>query len=132
MTKETAHILRERIRQLEAELAELRATMTVLISELYTAVHELERWQISQEPDAIERLKLLRDCIVEHFSLEELKTMCFDLGIDYDSLEGSGKSDKARELVLSMNRVGRCPELVAYCKENRPNARFLLLPQDRH
>ena len=121
MTRETAEMLRERIRQLEGELVELRATMTLLISDLYTTVHEVERWQ---QPANLDRLKSLRDYITKHFDKGELQTMCFDLGVNYDDLDGDGLSDKARELVLLMNRNGRCDELFDYCKQNRPNVSF--------
>ena len=64
----------------------------------------------------------LRRLLVEHFDIEDLRTLCFDLGEDYDSLRGEGKAGKARELVAYLERCGRISELVAIGSEMRPNA----------
>ena len=98
------------------------------LTELYKTVHELERQQRWSQPDnrTVDRLKKLRDCIVLHFDDGELRTLCFDLGINFDDLEGDALSDKARELVLYLNRIGRCDELVKYCREKRPNAKLMI------
>lgn len=119
--------LRERIAQMENEMMEFRASMALVLTELYRTVHELEqqqRW--SYQPESIEMLKRIRDCIVYHFDDGELKTMCFDLGVNYDLLEDGGLSDKAREFVLLMQRQGRCDELIQYCRDKRPNSKLVL------
>ena len=129
MTELQARKLRERIAEMEREMMDFRASMTVVLTELYKTVHELEsrqRWSQKPEPEAIERLKAMRDCIVWHFDDSELKTLCFDMGVNFDDLEGDAISDKARELVLYLNRVGRCDELLEYCREKRPNAKLML------
>ena len=59
--------------------------------------------------------------LVEYFDLSELKTLCFELGMDYDELGGETKSDKARELVKAAYRNGRVPDVVQRCEEVRPN-----------
>ncbi len=59
--------------------------------------------------------------LVEYFDLGELKTLCFDLNMDYDELAGETKSDKARELVKAAYRNGRVPDVVHRCEELRPN-----------
>ena len=105
-------------------MMDFRTSMARLLSGLYETVHRLEAQQ--SEPTRSENLKKPRDCILSHFSLGEFRTMCFDLGVSYDDLDGEGLDDKAREFVLYMNRVGRCPEIIAYCKEKRPNIEFML------
>jgi hypothetical protein len=125
MTQREADLLRLRIAELEKEMMEFRSSMAKVLAALYDTVHDLEtwqRWNQQQAPEAVERLKSMRDCIIDHFNLSEFKTMCFDLGVDYQGLEGETLPDKARELVLLLNRTGRCPELVMYCREHRPNA----------
>lgn len=57
-------------------------------------------------------LRRLRLAIIRQFSLSDLRTLCFDLGIDYDDLSGDTKSGKAIELIESMVRRGRLKELV--------------------
>ncbi|MFN2104292.1 MAG: effector-associated domain EAD1-containing protein [Candidatus Promineifilaceae bacterium] len=59
------------------------------------------------EPDAQE----LHQRLVDEFNIEELQDLCFALGVDYEELGGTGKSAKARELVLYMQRRGRLGEL---------------------
>jgi Effector-associated domain 7/Domain of unknown function (DUF4062) len=59
--------------------------------------------------------------IMLHFDLEELKTLCFKLGVDFDSLRGEGKAAKARELVMYLQRRGQLERLIAELKESRPN-----------
>jgi hypothetical protein len=63
----------------------------------------------------------LRMMIDEHFNKSELQTLCFDMDVDYDSLNGENKSDKARELVAYFQRRETIRDLVAKCKELRPN-----------
>jgi tetratricopeptide (TPR) repeat protein len=59
--------------------------------------------------------------IQKHFDLEELRTLCFDVHVDYDSLRGEGKEAKVRELVATMHRNGRLPELVTALSQRRPH-----------
>lgn len=55
------------------------------------------------------------------FSLEELRTLCFSLGIEFDDLSGDGKGAKTRELVMYMHRRGRISDLIAIAKHERPH-----------
>jgi len=70
-------------------------------------------------------LAQLRQRIDEHFSEEELRTLCFDLGVDYDNLPGRAKVDKARELVAHFDRCERIPELTAALARQRPTLDWL-------
>ena len=67
------------------------------------------------------RLTELRQILVKRFSEGELRTLCFDLGIDYDDLPGEGKANKARELIAFFERHDRVPELVEIVKQLRPS-----------
>lgn len=75
-----------------------------------------------------EQLIALRRILSERFSDGELRNLCFDLGIDYESFPGNGKSDKARELVALSVRHHRIPELVAAIKDARPDLHEALPP----
>jgi hypothetical protein len=55
----------------------------------------------------------LRQILAERFDEGELRTLCFDLGIEYDDLPGKGRADKARELVAYLERRDRIPDLIA-------------------
>jgi hypothetical protein len=79
-------------------------------------------------------LPQLRDFIVAHFNDNEVRDLCFDLGIDYESLPGEGKAAKARELVAYCQRRNRLAELEAACLRLRPdvfNAPVPPAPADR-
>ncbi len=60
---------------------------------------------------------ILRD----KFDLEELHTLCFLSGIDYDDLPGQTKSGKARELIAYAERHGQLAALVGTGREQRPD-----------
>lgn len=72
---------------------------------------------VGQPETNLIRLRMMLD---KHFDKSELKTLCFDMGIDYDSLNGENKSDKARELVAYCDRRRTIPDLVTKCRELRP------------
>ena len=61
----------------------------------------------------------LRRILTERFDDGELRTLCFDLGIEYDNLSGPGKADKARELVVYSERHGLISKLVSVAQEQR-------------
>ena len=66
-------------------------------------------------------LQTFRGTITERFDAEELRTLCFDLDVDYDSLRGEGKAGKARELVAYLARQDRLDELIAAVQRARPD-----------
>ncbi len=71
-----------------------------------------------------EQMVELRREIVEHFNDEELRTLCFDIGADYESLPAQGKEGKARELIALQQRLGRLADLIAACRAARPNVKW--------
>jgi hypothetical protein len=72
----------------------------------------------------------LYELLLRHFSLDELRTLCFRLGVDFDSVEGNGKAGKARELVLLMKRQDRLLDLIEEIQLMRPNVQFAV-PHDK-
>jgi hypothetical protein len=54
-----------------------------------------------------------------YFNVEEIRTLCFDLGVDYDSVRGEGRFARICELILALARSGRLPELLASVQEQR-------------
>jgi uncharacterized protein YjbI with pentapeptide repeats len=71
-------------------------------------------------PTETYRVKL-RQNLVAAFNESELRDLCFDMNVDYESLNGENKADKARELVAFCERRQSMPDLVARCRELRPN-----------
>jgi hypothetical protein len=65
-----------------------------------------------------------------YFSLEEIRTLCFDLGVDYDSMRNEGKPAHIRELILALGRDGRLPELLALAQHQRRHVARPPVPPD--
>ena len=63
------------------------------------------------------RRKYVFDKMNQKLDLEEVRNLCFFLGIDYDRLGGEGKTGKIRELYLFMERKGRVDELMSALRE---------------
>ena len=61
-----------------------------------------------------------RRILTQRFNEVELRTLCFDLGIDYEDLPSVGKAGKARELVGFLHRHERIAELLKVGKKIRP------------
>ncbi len=66
-------------------------------------------------------LARLRQFIIEHHDLEELRTLCFDLDARYDELGGEGLSSKARELILCLGRRRQLDRLLALLEREHPD-----------
>lgn len=70
----------------------------------------------------------LRRQLERSFSLDELHTLCFDLGINEDNVPGSTLESKTRELVKLCERLGRLADLIQLCAERRPTLTWLSFP----
>ena len=59
--------------------------------------------------------------LTQRFSEDELLTLCFELGVDYEELPASTKTGKARELIAHLDRHERIPDLIRIGKSQRPD-----------
>lgn len=75
------------------------------------------------------QLSRLRQNLADHFSDEELRSLCFDLDVDYERLPGQGKDGKGRELIAFMRRTDQLPALIAECRRQRPNVSWDYTPE---
>lgn len=66
----------------------------------------------------------LRQKIENLFSREEIKTLCFDLGVDYDNLPGDTKGAMSRELVIFAQRNNLLSELKEQLRVKRPKVNW--------
>ncbi|CUS04527.2 protein of unknown function [Candidatus Promineifilum breve] len=64
-------------------------------------------------PIPTERLVTIHHQMVERFSLEELQSLAFDLGVDWGQLAPGNKSTKTTELLELLNRRTKLPQLLA-------------------
>ena len=61
----------------------------------------------------------LAQFLEDYFGKEDLENLCYDLGIDYDNLQGEKKGTKARNLVKFMETQGRIEELHSKLADER-------------
>jgi hypothetical protein len=77
----------------------------------------------------------LHGLLTEYFNLDELRALCFQLGLDYEELRGEVKSARARDLITVMLRQNRLAELADRLKVQRPNVDWpdmeALSPEER-
>lgn len=74
--------------------------------------------------------KAFRQLLIQHFSESELRTLCFDLGYDYELLPGREKSEKARELIAYYRRINKLQDLLQACQKARPQVEWPPLTDD--
>jgi predicted RecB family endonuclease len=77
---------------------------------------------MDQQAYTLEKLAALREQIIARCNDEELRTLCADLGVEYDDLPASGRANKARELVAFLERGDHLPEPEAVLACPRPPA----------
>ncbi|MCA9873496.1 MAG: CHAT domain-containing protein [Anaerolineales bacterium] len=74
-------------------------------------------------------LTQIYELLMAHFDEAELQTLCFYLGIDYESLVGAAKPGKTRALVQYCDRAGRLADLREKVKGERPFVEWPELPK---
>lgn len=80
---------------------------------------------VTQEPpQQRDYLRELRRLLVNYFDMDELVTMCADLGVDFEDIKGDSKTGKTRELVTYLVHRGRLEEMIAWCERERPNLKW--------
>lgn len=69
-------------------------------------------------------LSKLYTVLVERFSTNELKNLCFHLNVDFDVLPGEEKESKTRELLLFLKRRNKIDELISMINRLRPDITY--------
>jgi hypothetical protein len=75
-------------------------------------------------------LAKLHQLISQTFDKDDLHTLCFTLGLDYEELPGERKSTKVRELLQAVVKTGRLPELLNVVQQRRPHLAWPPIPDD--
>jgi len=83
-----------------------------------------------EETDPVEfhHSEIVRLCslIEARFNFNELSDLCFQLGIDFENLEGTTKKIKSQELIKFCQRYNKLKSLIEKCCELRPLADWSL------
>lgn len=101
--------MKEELRQLRAENAELR-TINGVLSQAASA----KRMPRRKVPAT------LRQTLTERMNDDELRTLCADLNIAYDDLAGAGKGGRVASLLDYCERHERVDDLMDVLKRTRP------------
>lgn len=65
------------------------------------------------------RTSELHRLLAKYFDLEDLRTLVFDLGVEWDELAGETKSARARELIAHLQRRDRLSDLITAIATSR-------------
>lgn len=122
-------VARLTVRQIDMEkiIAEYDRGVRRLIAQVRRLGHEPE-W----EPNgAVAQLRAgrtpklrLYDLMKDHFDLDELREVVFELGLSVDDLTGATRPVLTMELIELVDRMGREPELVDILRRKRPTIRW--------
>jgi hypothetical protein len=83
----------------------------------------------SEEETPVQQyLSRLLHLLDDHFDEEDLRTFCFHLGVDHENLPAIGKANKARELLMHLQRRGRVTDLIRTGKQLRPDVPWKDVP----
>jgi hypothetical protein len=83
----------------------------------------------SANAQSAKQLMQLRQLIAHAFDLDDIQTLCFDMGLDYENLAGQTKDGKTRSLIMTKLRRDELPDLIHYCVAARPNLDWSVLHQ---
>ncbi len=116
---------RERYKDSKREIQEQVEGLEVELDKLIPApVHDTplqaSRPAVPPNKMTIQERSALRKFITDNFSVQELKSLVEDLGIDSESISGETKDAYARELISYCERRGREFDLVQAVSNERP------------
>ncbi len=69
----------------------------------------------------------LRQLMVQKFNQSEFETLCFDLQVSYDALQGKTYADKIQTLLLLYQRNDQTSQLLDYLRPIRPQVEWELI-----
>lgn len=90
---------------------QLVTTPKINPAETITISHRMGRFDIEK----------LRQNLINCFSLEDMRTLCFKLGFNYESIEHTKLEACAREIIIYCKRHGKLVSLVQICQSERPH-----------
>lgn len=82
---------------------------------------ERENENTNEHTNNVTLRRELFEILNSRFNEEELKTLCFQLDVDFESLEAIGKINKVRELISFLERRNRIEEVLEVGKSIRPD-----------
>ena len=87
--------------------------------------HGLETLNVVDETNlALHQRIRLRNVLVHNTSMDELQGWVFDLGLEWENLEGPAKPSRTVALLTELEHRGRLGDLVALVRRDRPDLSF--------
>lgn len=74
-----------------------------------------------QEPTERNFLIKLHQALSQRLDEEDLRTLCFYIGVEYDTLRGEGRAGKARELIKYLDNRKQISRLLRVGENLRPD-----------
>ena len=90
-------------------------------AKLRAAIHRITHQERPELPETEPLNVRIFEILRQYFSVEELRTLCFKLGINYDELPADTHSGKARELVTFYQHRDELDVLQATIRRQRPD-----------
>lgn len=78
--------------------------------------------------ESVQYLGIIRRAIARTFNLDELHTIAFDLGLNWDELPGETITSKTRSLIAYLSQRGFLTELLNILREERPKVEWPDVP----
>lgn len=75
-------------------------------------------------------LSTLHKQIDQYFSFSEVRTLCFNLGVDYENIPGDHRSAFIRNMIISLAKQGRLQELINEVRAERAFVDWQDVPAD--
>lgn len=92
-----------------------------IFTELQNHHNNLLSRQTEVEKQKKEALRILHEKFTTHFSREDLKLLCFDLGLNFDDLPGETMQSKVQSIVWWSEQQGSLSHLLEILGTERPN-----------
>lgn len=73
-------------------------------------------------------LRQFRTNIDQHFNVDEVRLLCFDLSVDYDHLMGDAKPLRIQSLIMHLAQRGRLGDLLELVQSQRPGVEWPSVP----
>ena len=114
---------RKKRRELEIRVNQMIAGVTILINQLQQA-GIAPAWTLDAQQLSANYLRNIPAMMDEHFSMEELRALAFELGAEFDNLPSDTRLGKSIDLWEWAEHNECVPDLLNALRQKRPHVRW--------